>query len=110
MVLALLIRSSMSILPTLVGSAALAQPKGSFYDVLLANTVEVSKPVIRGLVFSCQSKSCSANEGNSRPAIMCVSVARELGAVMAFRAGEETLEDDALAKCNAKAGHASSRD
>ena len=88
---------------TLLGSAALAQPNGAYYELTLANQPEAAKQVVRGTIFSCAGETCSGAEGTSRPAIVCASIARELGPVTSFRAGGESLDGDALAKCNAKA-------
>ncbi|HEV2568999.1 CC_3452 family protein [Sphingomonas sp.] len=87
----------------LLGSAAVAQPNTGFYSVTLANEVTDAKQVVRGTLFSCNGATCAAAEGTSRPAIVCASVARELGPVTSFRAGNEMLDGEALAKCNAKA-------
>jgi hypothetical protein len=87
---------------TLLGSAAVAQPNSTFYSVTLAQPA-AGKTVVRDLVVNCDGAACSAAQGTSRPAIVCASIARELGPVTAFRAGNETLDGEALAKCNAKA-------
>ena len=87
----------------LLGSAAVAQPNPGYYSVTLANEVTEAKQVVRGTLFSCNGASCAAAEGTSRPAIVCASVARELGPVTSFRAGDAVLDGEALAKCNAKA-------
>lgn len=88
---------------TLVGSAAVAQTGNGFYSVTLAAQPEETKTIVRGIAFACNGGMCSAAEGNSRPGIVCASVAREMGPVTAFRAGDEALDGEALAKCNAKA-------
>lgn len=87
---------------TLFGSVAVAQPNSNFYNVTLAQPA-AGKTVVRDLVVNCDGAACSAAQGTSRPAIVCASIARELGPVTAFRAGNETLDGEALAKCNAKA-------
>ncbi len=86
----------------LLGSAAVAQPNSSFYNVTLASEA-AGKQIVRGMIFNCNGATCAAGEGTSRPAIVCASVARELGPVTSFRAGDATLDGEALAKCNAKA-------
>jgi hypothetical protein len=86
---------------TLLGSAAMAQPSG-FYNVTLA-TETAGKQVVRGMLFNCDGANCAASQGSSRPAIVCASVARQLGPVTSFRAGDTALDGEALAKCNAKA-------
>lgn len=86
----------------LLGSAAVAQPNNSFYNVTLAQPA-ATKNVVRGMLINCDGANCAAAEGTSRPAIVCASIARELGPVTSFRAGEQALDGEALAKCNAKA-------
>ena len=87
---------------TLLGSAAIAQPNNNFYNVTLAQPA-ATKTVVRDVILNCDGATCSAAQGTSRPAIVCASIARELGPVTTFRAGNETLDGEALAKCNAKA-------
>ena len=88
---------------TLLGSAAVAQPNGGFYNITLAAQPAAAKQIVRGMIFNCDGATCAAGEGTSRPAIVCASIARELGPVTSFRAGDESLDGEALAKCNAKA-------
>jgi hypothetical protein len=88
---------------TLLGSAAVAQTGAGYYSVTLANDVGAAKQVVRGMLVNCNGATCAAAEGTSRPGIVCASIAREFGPVTAFRAGDETLDGEALAKCNAKA-------
>ncbi len=88
---------------TVLSPAAVAQPAGGDYGVTLAAEPAAAKPVVRGMIFACNGANCTASEGTSRPAIVCASVARELGPVTSFRAGDQTLDGEALAKCNAKA-------
>ncbi|MFD1610424.1 hypothetical protein ACFSCW_01260 [Sphingomonas tabacisoli] len=86
----------------LLGSAAVAQPSNSFYSLTLAQPA-ATKTVVHEIPVSCDGAVCAAPKGNSRPAIVCASIARELGPVTAFRAGDQALDGEALAKCNAKA-------
>jgi hypothetical protein len=88
---------------TVLSPAAIAQPGAGYYSVTLAAQPEATKQVVRGMIFACNGGMCSAAEGTSRPGVVCASVARELGPVTSFRAGDETLDGEALAKCNAKA-------
>jgi hypothetical protein len=87
---------------TLLGSAAIAQPNNNYYNVTLAQPA-ATKTVVRDVILNCDGATCSAAQGTSRPAIVCASIARELGPIVAFRAGNEALDGEALAKCNAKA-------
>jgi hypothetical protein len=88
---------------TVLSPAAVAQTTNGYYGVTLAAEPGVAKTVVRGMLLACNGASCSAAEGTSRPAVICASIARELGPVTSFRAGEATLDGEALAKCNAKA-------
>jgi hypothetical protein len=88
---------------TALSPAAIAQPANGYYGVTLAAEPAEAKQVVRGMIFACNGASCTAAEGTSRPAVICASVARELGPVTSFRAGDATLDGEALAKCNAKA-------
>lgn len=83
-------------------TTAVAAPAG-YYSAVPAVAPEAGKSVVRGLVWSCDGAACAAAEGTSRPAIICASVARELGALTSFRAGDELFDEAALAKCNARA-------
>ena len=88
---------------TLLGSAAIAQPAGGYYNVTLAEPAAAARTVVHEMVVNCDGATCSAAQGASRPAIVCASIARQFGPVTAFRAGETVLDGEALAKCNAKA-------
>lgn len=87
---------------TLLGSAAMAQPNNSFYSITLAQPA-ATKTVVRDMLVNCDGAVCTAAAGTSRPAIVCASIVRELGAVTSFRAGNDALDGEALSKCNAKA-------
>lgn len=87
---------------TLLGTAATAQT-GGYYSMTLASPATEARPIVRGLLFACDGDACVAGEGPSRPAVVCASVARELGPLTAFSAGGTAFDADALAKCNARA-------
>ena len=60
--------------------------------------------VVRDTLWQCGDAGCAASaKGNSRPAIVCQSLVKEVGALASFRAGAEAFDADALAKCNARA-------
>lgn len=88
---------------TLVTSAAVAQPTGGYYNITLSEPAATAKTVVHDMVVNCDGAACSAAQGSSRPAIVCASIAREMGPVTSFRAGDAVLDGEALAKCNAKA-------
>jgi hypothetical protein len=88
---------------TVLSPAAVAQTNAGHYGVTLAADPGLAKTVVRGMLIACNGASCSAAEGTSRPGVVCASIARELGPVTSFRAGNQSLDGEALAKCNAKA-------
>jgi hypothetical protein len=55
------------------------------------------------IVWRCDDSGCSAGKGNSRPALVCAAVARQIGALRSFSAGGRPLAADELAKCNSRA-------
>ena len=59
--------------------------------------------VVRGTAWRCDAAACSAPAMNSRPALVCASLVRELGALKSFSVAGRPLPADALEKCNARA-------
>jgi hypothetical protein len=82
--------------------AAHAAPKGAYYEVQLAEAAPSKKTIIRGVVFQCEGTFCRAAITGSAPKNVCISVARELGEVASFKAGDRVLLADEMANCNAK--------
>ena len=62
-----------------------------------------AKFVVRDTIWTCGDAGCSATASNSRPAVVCALLAREVGALKSFSARGEALDGEALAKCNARA-------
>ncbi|QHL90363.1 hypothetical protein GVO57_05320 [Sphingomonas changnyeongensis] len=88
---------------TLFAASASAEPAGAHYRLQLANPAPAAKVIVRGLMFNCAGDSCTAAAGASRPAVICAAAAREFGQIATFSAAGAALDDEALAKCNAKA-------
>jgi hypothetical protein len=82
--------------------AAHAVAQGPHYKVQLVQPAPVKKMVIRGVVFQCEDTVCKAPIASSAPKNMCASVARELGEVAVFNAGDRQLTAEDMASCNAK--------
>jgi len=60
--------------------------------------------VARDVLFKCGADGCvAAKASNSRPAIVCAAVVKEVGAVSSFAADGAAFDAEALAKCNARA-------
>jgi len=69
----------------------------------------VAKPaatrlVVKDVMWTCNDAGrCSGSESNSRPAIVCASLARKVGTLRSFSAAGSAFAADALEKCNARA-------
>ena len=81
---------------------AQAAAGGRYYTVELAQPAEAKEAIIRGVMFKCEGTSCRAPMAGSAPRNVCVSVAKEFGQVVSFKAGDRILEATDLTNCNAK--------
>ena len=96
--------ASFVLLSATAANARPANAHGPFYQATAVAAPSADKLIIRGNVWKCAGAECaSANPGESRAAIICEALAKEVGALSAFRAGDQAFDDAALAKCNAKA-------
>ena len=59
--------------------------------------------VARDLAWRCGAGGCVAASSNSRPAIVCAALVREVGRLSSFAAGGRVLSAEELQKCNARA-------
>jgi hypothetical protein len=81
--------------PTLAGSHYHAQP---------AAKRAAAKLVLRDTIWSCGDTGCAApTRSNSRPAIVCEILVKEVGALRSFSAGGQPLTAEQLEKCNSRA-------
>ena len=88
----------------LTATASNATSGGAYYAAKPATTSSAARFVVRDTLWKCSDAGCaSAIKGNSRPAFICESLVKEVGALTTFRAGAEEFSAEALAKCNAKA-------
>lgn len=85
-------------------SATPAQAASSarYYAVELAQPTTAKEAIIRGVMFKCEGTSCRAPMAGSAPRNVCISVAKEFGQVVSFKAGDRVLEATDLTNCNAK--------
>jgi hypothetical protein len=63
----------------------------------------VARFVAKDVVWKCGDGGCTAGKSNSRPALVCAALVRQVGRVDSFTAGGETLPADQLEKCNSRA-------
>lgn len=80
-----------------------AQAAGArYYTAELAQPAQTKQAIIRGVMFKCVGTSCRAPLAGSAPRNVCISVAKEFGQVVSFKAGERILDATDLTSCNAK--------
>lgn len=85
---------------SLLGGTASA---GSHYRAEPAEMPAAGRMVVKGIVWKCGPGGCVAPQGNSRPAVDCTALVREVGALRSFTVGGQPLDSAALDKCNARA-------
>jgi hypothetical protein len=83
--------------------AAEARQPAGFYVATPAAAPGEASYVTRNTLWSCDQGACVAQKAADRPQFVCERIARSVGKLDSFTAGEETFDADALAKCNAKA-------
>jgi hypothetical protein len=87
---------------TLFGGTAVAAPANQ-YRAETASPRPEAKLIVKGILWKCGAAGCVAARGNSRPAIDCPALAREVGALRSFTVDGQALDAAALEKCNARA-------
>ena len=91
--------------PTLLGLALFASPAiaGSHYHAQPAATPPSAKIVLRDTIWSCGDSGCVAAKSNSRPAIVCEVLVKEVGVLRSFAVAGQPISREQLEKCNARA-------
>ena len=80
-----------------------AQAAGArYYTAELAQPAEAKQAIIRSVMFTCEGTTCRAPMAGSAPRNVCISVAKEFGQIVSFKAGDRVLDAADLSKCNAK--------
>ncbi|HEX8379011.1 MAG TPA: hypothetical protein VF619_00510 [Allosphingosinicella sp.] len=87
---------------SLFGATASAAP-GSHYRAEAAAPPAASRLIVKQILWKCGPAGCVASRGNSRPAIDCSALAREVGALRSFSVDGREIGSEALEKCNAGA-------
>ena len=83
-----------------VSTQAQAANNGPYYKVELAQPAASSQELLRSVFVKCEGTACRAPIASTAPKNMCISIAREFGAVAAFSAGDRVFTADELAACN----------
>ncbi|MDZ4306891.1 CC_3452 family protein [Allopontixanthobacter sp.] len=73
-----------------------------YYTAQFAAPAAEATAIIGGVVWQCAGSTCLAAKASARPVNLCKRVAREIGEVTSFTAGEKALEAAELATCNGK--------
>ena len=74
----------------------------STYSATLAGSAN-GQIIARDIVWTCGSNACRGATEESRPAVICQSLARQAGKIGTFLADGRPFSDSELAKCNAAA-------
>ena len=79
------------------------QAQAPLYHAVPTTASAKATVIADGVMWRCGSEGCVATNATSRPAIVCVQAARQVGKLTSFSVGTAPFDADALAKCNAKA-------
>jgi hypothetical protein len=77
-----------------------ATSNGPYYQVELSQPAAVDKQLIRGVFVKCEGTACRAPLASSAPKNVCISIARKLGEVSSFKAGNRVFDATEIAACN----------
>lgn len=75
----------------------------AYFQAELANPVEKTTEIIRGVVWHCEGTTCTGTKDTSRPAHTCARLVKKMGNITTFIISDEAMNSDDLAKCNAAA-------
>jgi hypothetical protein len=94
-----------ALLGTAVSFGATTSPayaaSGACYEAQLAAPLDGAKVQIQnGVAWKCDGADCRGSAGGSRAEVVCARLARKFGEVTAFAVKGESLDAEALAKCN----------
>lgn len=85
-----------------IASPAPAQGTAHYVAVPAAATTK-SNVITRSTPWALRNGAYLANRAPERDLVLCQLLARDVGALKSFSAGGTPLDDDSLAKCNARA-------
>lgn len=91
--------------PLIAASALLAAAvpaSAASYSANLASPVS-GRFIARDIVWNCGPAACQGATDNSRPLVLCQSLAKRAGRVETFLSDGRALDSASLAKCNAAA-------
>jgi hypothetical protein len=91
-------RSSLFILAAIATGLA-APAAASSYSAQLASPA-TSKIIARDIVWNCGPAACQGSTNDSRPVVLCQSLAKRAGRVDSFTVDGRALSEAGLAECN----------
>ena len=83
-----------------LSAAPAAAQSNARQNAVLESPATDAKVMGNGVVWHCVGNACSAPRGNSRPAISCSALVKQVGKVSSFTVGGVALDETALARCN----------
>ena len=91
--------------PVILALALFPAPAlASHYHAQPAAKPEAAKLILRDTIWSCGDSGCAAGRSNSRPAIVCEVLVKEVGRLRSFSVDGRALTPQQLEKCNARGG------
>ncbi|TMJ16076.1 MAG: hypothetical protein E6G94_05195 [Alphaproteobacteria bacterium] len=88
---------------SLAAAAPAAAAGPAHYRAIPASAPASARLIAHGLIWNCTGGVCVAPKSDSRPAIDCSALVREVGALKSFAVQGRDLEAQDLEKCNARA-------
>lgn len=85
---------------SLAPAAISAQAPAARFSAELASPAVEARVVAGGIAWRCEGTTCSAPVNGTRPLRACRELARELGQLVRFSAGDAVMAEAELARCN----------
>jgi len=85
---------------SLAPAALSAQAPAARFSAELASPAADARVVAGGIAWRCEGTTCSAPVNGTRSLRACRELARELGPVVRFSAGDAVMDEAELARCN----------
>jgi hypothetical protein len=83
--------------------AALAMPAGAASYSAKLTSPTTQRIIARDITWQCGADACQGATAESRPVVLCQSLAKKTGKVASFLVDGRAFTDAELAKCNASA-------
>jgi hypothetical protein len=88
----------------LAALAAAASPAAAAtYSAKTSSTAPAERIAARDILWTCASGACTGSTANSRPVVLCESLAKKAGRIDSFLVDSRAINSDELQRCNASA-------